>query len=74
MKAFLANAYGGPDVMTLGDIPEPVPRQGEVVVAVKASSVNSVDWKVRNGDVRFITGSRFPKVYGRTLAEHFEAQ
>jgi hypothetical protein len=23
MKAFLANAYGGPEVMTLGDMPEP---------------------------------------------------
>jgi NADPH:quinone reductase-like Zn-dependent oxidoreductase len=68
MKAFLANAYGGPVVMTLGDIPEPVPRQGEVVVAVKASSVNPVDWKVRNGDVRFVTGSRFPKIYGCDFA------
>jgi NADPH:quinone reductase-like Zn-dependent oxidoreductase len=68
MKAFLATAYGGPEVMILGDIPEPVPRQGEVLVAVKASSVNPVDWKVRNGDVRFITGARFPKVYGCDLA------
>jgi NADPH:quinone reductase-like Zn-dependent oxidoreductase len=68
MKAFLANAYGGPEVMALGDIPEPVPRQGEVVVAVKASSVNPLDWKVRNGAMRFISGRRFPKVYGCDLA------
>lgn len=68
MKAFLANAYGGPEVMALGDIPEPKPRQGEVVVAVKASSVNPVDWKVRSGAMRFITGSKFPKVYGCDLA------
>jgi NADPH:quinone reductase-like Zn-dependent oxidoreductase len=68
MKAFLANAYGGPEVMALGEIADPVPRQGEVVVAVKASSVNPVDWKVRNGDMRFISGFRFPKVYGCDLA------
>jgi NADPH:quinone reductase-like Zn-dependent oxidoreductase len=54
--------------MMLGEMPEPVPRQGEVVVAVKASSVNPVDWKVRSGAMRFITGSKFPKVYGCDLA------
>jgi NADPH:quinone reductase-like Zn-dependent oxidoreductase len=68
MKAFLANAYGGPEVMSLGDIPEPVPHQGEVLVAVKASSVNPVDWKVRSGALRFMSGRRFPKVYGCDLA------
>jgi len=54
--------------MTLGEISEPIPHQGEIVVAVKASSVNPVDWKVRNGEMRIITGSRFPKVYGCDLS------
>ncbi len=37
MKAFFATAYGGPEVMKLGELPDPVPRAGEVVVAVRAA-------------------------------------
>jgi NADPH:quinone reductase-like Zn-dependent oxidoreductase len=68
MKAFLARSYGGPEVMEIGRLPDPVPGRGEVVVAVKAASVNPVDWKVRNGLMRVLTGGRFPKVYGGDLA------
>lgn len=68
MKAFGARAYGGPEVMGLVDLPDPTPGKGEVVVAVHATSVNPVDWKVRNGVARVITGRRFPKVYGCDLA------
>jgi NADPH:quinone reductase-like Zn-dependent oxidoreductase len=68
MKAFLASAYGGPEVMAIGETPDPAPRQGEVVVAVRATSVNPVDWKVRDGAARLLTGRRFPKVYGCDLA------
>jgi NADPH:quinone reductase-like Zn-dependent oxidoreductase len=68
MKAFMARSYGGPDVMVLGELPDPVPGKGEVVVAVKASSVNPVDWKARDGALRLVTGGRFPKPYGCDLA------
>jgi NADPH:quinone reductase-like Zn-dependent oxidoreductase len=68
MKAFAARAYGGPEVMALLDMPEPTPGRGEVVVAVRGSSVNPVDWKVRDGTMRLVTGSRYPKVYGCDLA------
>jgi len=68
MKAFLARSYGGPEVMSLGELPEPVPLKGEILVAIKASSVNPVDWKARNGELRLVTGRKFPKVYGTDLA------
>lgn len=67
MKAFFATAYGGPEVMRLGDLPEPVPRAGEVLVAVRAASVNPVDWKVRQGAAR-ILGGKFPRVLGTDFA------
>jgi len=54
--------------MALVDLPEPEAGKGEVVVAVRASSVNPVDCKTRDGAVRFITGGRFPKVYGSDVA------
>ncbi len=67
MKAFFATGYGGPEVMRLGELPEPVPRAGQVVVAVRAASVNPVDWKVRRGDMRLLSGPP-PRILGVDLA------
>lgn len=60
--------YGGPDVMRYADLPDPSPGRGEVLVSVKAASVNPVDYKIRRGDMRIITGARFPKVLGCDFA------
>lgn len=68
MKAFVADRYGGAEVMHLGDLPEPVAARGEVVVSVVASSVNPVDYKVRSGDLRPLSGRRFPRALGTELA------
>jgi NADPH:quinone reductase-like Zn-dependent oxidoreductase len=44
MKAALYRKYGSPDVLELTDLPRPVPDAGQVLVRVKASSVNPADW------------------------------
>ena len=50
MKAIQYAAHGGPEVLHLTDTaPEPSIRPGEVRIAVKASSVNPVDWKIVAG-------------------------
>lgn len=64
MKAFVAERYGTAEVMHLGELPEPVAAKGEVVVAVEASTVNPVDYKVRSGELRPISGRRFPRALG----------
>lgn len=64
MKAFVARQYGTAEVMHLGELPEPVAAKGEVVVAVVASTVNPVDYKVRSGELRPISGRRFPRALG----------
>ncbi|GAB4026034.1 NADPH:quinone oxidoreductase family protein [Spirosoma gilvum] len=43
MKAILCKAFGLPDTLVLEDIPSPVPGPGEVVIQVKASSLNYPD-------------------------------
>jgi NADPH:quinone reductase len=43
MKALLSTATGGPETLVLGDLPEPVAGPGQVVVAVKACSINFPD-------------------------------
>jgi len=67
MKAFYAERYGGPAVMRLGEQPDPLPRAGEVLVAVRAASVNPVDWKVRASGLHGLSG-RPPKILGTDFA------
>jgi NADPH:quinone reductase-like Zn-dependent oxidoreductase len=65
MKAAVFSRYGDNDVVTIAvDATMPVPGPRDVLIAVRAASVNPVDWKVRSGEIKFITGSRFPKVLG----------
>ena len=49
MKALVIEAFGKPDVFKRVEVPKPEPKAGEVVVAARASSVNPVDYKIRDG-------------------------
>ena len=49
MKALQFHEYGGPEVLTTGQAPEPHAGAGQVRIRVKAASVNPVDWKVMSG-------------------------
>jgi NADPH:quinone reductase-like Zn-dependent oxidoreductase len=49
MKAIALRAHGGPEVVKLEELPEPVAGPGEVVVAVKAAALNHLDIWVRTG-------------------------
>jgi NADPH:quinone reductase-like Zn-dependent oxidoreductase len=65
MKAAFIEKFGGPEVLKYGDLPDPVPAPGEVVVDVVAASVNAADWKVRAGEYSQAT---FPLVLGRDFS------
>jgi NADPH:quinone reductase-like Zn-dependent oxidoreductase len=64
----MVDRYGTNDVVEVREAPMPVPGPGGVVIKVHAASVNPVDWKVREGQARIITGSKFPKVLGSECA------
>ncbi|RAS61830.1 NADPH:quinone reductase-like Zn-dependent oxidoreductase [Lentzea atacamensis] len=49
MRAITQNEFGGPEVLTLTDLPKPAPLPTEVLVRVHAAGVNPVDWKTRAG-------------------------
>lgn len=49
MKAIILKEAGGPENLVMTDIPVPVPQKGEVLIKVKAISVNPVDIKTRKG-------------------------
>lgn len=49
MRAAFFNEHGGPEVLELGELPEPTPGPGEVLVAVEAVALNHLDLWVRRG-------------------------
>jgi NADPH:quinone reductase-like Zn-dependent oxidoreductase len=49
MRALQFSRYGSPDVLTWGDAPLPRAGPGQVRIAVRAASVNPIDWKILEG-------------------------
>lgn len=69
MKAITYTNYGGPEVLHLvDDAPEPKIGPAEVRIAVRASSVNPVDWKVVAGGLDPMMDTVFPAVPGWDVA------
>jgi len=66
MKASFFRCYGGPEVLEYGELPDPAPAAGEVLVEVHAASVNAADWKMRAGQYGAAVG--FPHVPGRDFS------
>ena len=64
MKAITYRRYGSPDVLQLEDVAKPVPRADEVLVRVRAVSLNAADWHYVRGDpsfIRIVTGLKKPR-------------
>ena len=59
------DGYGGAEVLQLRRIEPSKPGAGDVVVDVKAASVNPIDWKVRSGMLRQHFPMTFPATTGR---------
>lgn len=63
MRAAIRTSYGPPDVVTLRDVPDPVPVGDEVLVAIRAASVNRADLDLLYpvpGFMRLFLGLRRP--------------
>lgn len=64
MKAIVYRRYGSPDVLDLQEVARPEPKDGDVLVRVRAASVNPLDWHLLRGlpyIVRPTAGWRTPK-------------
>jgi NADPH:quinone reductase-like Zn-dependent oxidoreductase len=68
MKAYYSTAYGGPEVSQYGDFPDPSAGNDQILVEVKAVSINPVDYKVKRGIAKFMSGSKFPRIFGSDFA------
>src|SRR6266571_9064788 len=52
MKAAIYTSYGPPDVVRITDVEKPVPKDDEVLIRVRAASVNPLDWRLMKGEPR----------------------
>ncbi|WP_298458753.1 NADP-dependent oxidoreductase [uncultured Cellulomonas sp.] len=68
MRAIAYSRYGGPDVLELMELPDPKVGPDSVLVRVRATSVNPVDWKVREGYLDGLMDAVFPVVPGWDVA------
>ena len=68
MKAVVLHEYGPPSKLKYEDFPDPKPGPGEVLVAVRAASLNPIDWKMRSGAAKERFPVTFPAILGRDFA------
>jgi NADPH:quinone reductase-like Zn-dependent oxidoreductase len=73
MKAAVTEAFGGVETLVVRDLPKPEPGPGEVLVRVRAASMNPLDTKLRDGKFRLVYRVRPPFVLGFDLAGEIEA-
>lgn len=64
MKAVRIHKFGGPEVLTYEDIPDAQPRKDQVLVRVRACSLNHLDIWVRKG----LPGVKLPHILGSDVA------
>jgi NADPH:quinone reductase-like Zn-dependent oxidoreductase len=68
VNALIYRRYGGPEVLELADVPQPQPRDREVLVRVHAASVNAADRVLLRGKPFVVRlGMGFPRPRHRTL-------
>ena len=77
MKAIAHSRYGSPDVIEMRDVPKPVPADDEILVKVRAASVNRSDWEALTGTPFYarMNGLRKPRlqILGSDVAGCVEA-
>lgn len=72
-RAVLVRAYGGAAAAEIAEIPIPSTGDGQVLVRVRATGVNGIDWKFREGLVQKAFPVQLPAVLGIELAGTVEA-
>jgi alcohol dehydrogenase len=68
MKAAFISKYGPTEKLILGEVDIPTCRDTDVLVKIHAASLNPIDFKIRDGKIKFLRSYLFPLIMGHDLA------
>jgi NADPH:quinone reductase-like Zn-dependent oxidoreductase len=68
MKAVVAERFGGLDALAVVERSEPVVDGNDVLIEVKAASLNPIDFKIREGKLKLVMAARPPIALGCDVA------
>ena len=71
-KAVRIHRFGGPEVLQIDEVPVPIAHDDEVVVRVRAVSINPVDYKIRGGGYPIVRPEQLPVGLGRDASGEVE--
>ncbi|WP_017186128.1 NADP-dependent oxidoreductase [Alkalibacillus haloalkaliphilus] len=64
MKAIVINEYGRKEQLQEQEVTKPTPGDGQVLVKQHATSINPIDWKLREGYLKEMVPMEFPLILG----------
>lgn len=64
MKVIAIERYGKPDVLRLMDLPKPACPDDKALIRNHAAGLNPIDYRIRQGQLKFLTGRKFPRIIG----------
>jgi len=73
MEVVGIDEFGPREVMRFRKLPIPIPGPNEILLKVKAASINPVDWKIREGKYPAVKSDKLPYVLGRDVSGVVEA-
>jgi len=68
LKAIAIKQYGGKEQLKEINIPKPTPKEKQVIVKLHATSINPIDWKLREGYLKAMMPFEFPIILGWDVA------
>ncbi len=68
MKAVVIESYGGKDQLVEKEVPAPVLGNKQVIIKSEATSINPIDWKLREGYLKNDMDWKFPIILGWDIA------
>jgi NADPH:quinone reductase-like Zn-dependent oxidoreductase len=72
MKKLAYKKFGGVEVLEIMDVSIPEVKPNMVLVKVKAAAINPVDWKMREGQLKILSGWKFPQGSGMEFSGTIE--
>ncbi|ULT54607.1 NADP-dependent oxidoreductase [Neobacillus drentensis] len=73
MKAIVIEQYGGKEQLKEKEMDQPIPGDNQVIVKLHATSINPIDWKLREGYLKAMMPFEFPIILGWDAAGVIEA-